>query len=92
MGEEMLDGVIDTAIDNARLEATIEFAQQREALVTEMIEGRLIDGSVNETVEAIAVELEREKTEKTRLKAKLAELEQLIQEVSARSGAHPIIK
>lgn len=92
MREEMLDGVIDTAIDNARLEATIEFAQQREALVTEMIEGRLIDGSVNETVEAIAVELEREKAEKTRLKAKLAELERLIQEVSARSGAHPIIK
>ncbi|MDG2383720.1 MAG: hypothetical protein P8N76_18755 [Pirellulaceae bacterium] len=90
--EEIRESLRDEVIETARLETAAKSAEDRDTWGIEIIEGPKEEFAIQSYLEEMAVELEREKAEKTRLETRVAELERLIQEVSSRSDSEHLFK
>lgn len=92
MREELLEGVLSTAIENARLETVVELTQNElddETVGSPTSHGKI---ALQETIETMAVELEREKSENQSLRARLAELERRLQELANHGKSQRVIR
>ena len=89
MREELLEGVLSTAIENARLETVVELTQKE--LDDETVGSPTSHGKIA-LQETMAVELEREKSENQSLRARLAELERRLQELANHGKSQRVIR
>ncbi len=92
MREAFLEGWIETASQNGIPEMSPKTWQDREALRMKLMQATDDELSIQGHLEEMAVELEREKAEKTRLQVRVTELERLVEEVSVRDEVRPVRK
>lgn len=92
MREELLEGVLTPAIENARLETVVELTQNElddETVGSPAGHGKI---ALQETIETMAVELEREKSQNQLLRVRLAELERRLQELANHGKIQRVIR